>query len=140
MHRRFAAIGSGKKTSRSGRYGGRQEGGTTLGFLFLAAFVGLCAFATIRLTPTYLNYLKVIGIVDGVFEEFDGQNASRADIRRSIVRRYSVESVNAIEVKDFTVTQSPVGFVVDCTYNHETAFIGNVAFLVHFSKTAEIRR
>lgn len=140
MDRQFAASCGDKGTFRSGRFGGRQDGGTTLGFLILAAFVGLCAFAIIRLTPTYLNYLKVIGIVDGVHEEFDGQNASRADIQRSILRRFSVESVNAITVKDIEVTQSPVGYVVDATYDHETPFLANVSFLVHFSRKAEIRR
>ena len=43
----------------------RQRGMTTLGFIILACFVGLCAFAVIRLTPVYLNYLKVAGVVNG---------------------------------------------------------------------------
>ena len=51
----------------------RQEGMTTLGMIILAIFVGLFAFAFIRLTPVYLNYLKVSGVVDGVRGEFDGK-------------------------------------------------------------------
>ena len=59
----------------------QQAGMTTLGLVILAAFVGLFAFAGIRLTPVYLNYMKVVGVVEGVREEFDGTGASRSQIR-----------------------------------------------------------
>ena len=44
----------------------QQAGMTTLGLIILVVFVGLFAFAGIRLTPVYLNYMKVAGVVDGV--------------------------------------------------------------------------
>ena len=118
----------------------RQRGGTTLGFLILASFIGLFAFAVIRLTPTYLNYMKVAGIVEGVQKEFDGQNASRGAIRKSIGRRFSVESVTMIEPRQITVTPDSGGFLVDATYDHTTPFIGNISFTVHFSTSALVRR
>ena len=118
----------------------QQRGMTTLGFLILAAFISLFAFAAIRLTPVYLNYLKVVGVVDGVLEEFDGQNPSRASIQRSISRRFSVESVSEITARDIKVSQESRGFLVDATYDHTAPFIGNVSFTVHFSKSAVVRR
>ena len=36
----------------------QQAGMTTLGLIILVVFVGLFAFAGIRLTPVYLNYVK----------------------------------------------------------------------------------
>ncbi|MDH3363702.1 MAG: hypothetical protein OEM45_08345, partial [Gammaproteobacteria bacterium] len=54
----------------------RQAGVTTLGLVILVAFVGLFAFAAIRLTPVYLNYMKVASVVSGVLEEYDGTNPS----------------------------------------------------------------
>ena len=65
----------------------RQAGMTTMGLIILVAFVGLFAFAGLRLTPVYLNYMKIAGIVEGVREEFDGTGASRADVRQSLRRR-----------------------------------------------------
>ena len=58
----------------------RQAGITTVGFLILAVFIGLFAFAGMRLSPVYLNYMKVAGVLDGVFKEFDSQNPSRASL------------------------------------------------------------
>ena len=129
---------SGRARSGSGPKG--QGGMTTLGFIILATFIGLFAFAAIRLTPVYLNYMKVAGVVDGVFEEFDGQNASRADIRTSIVRRFSVESVSNLRHQDVTVRPEGNGFLVEAKYDHSTPFIANVSFTVHFDKSALVRR
>ena len=117
-----------------------QRGMTTLGFIILATFIGLFAFAAIRLTPIYLNYMKVAGVVDGVFEEFDGQNASRSDIRTSIVRRFSVESVTQLSQQDVTVKPEDNGFLVEAKYDHSTPFIANISFTVHFNKSAVVRR
>jgi hypothetical protein len=44
----------------------RQAGITTLGAIILVSFIGIFAFAGIRLTPVYLNYMKVAGVVSGV--------------------------------------------------------------------------
>lgn len=125
---------------RHGGAGRRQAGMTTLGFLILAVFIGLFAFAFIRLTPIYLNYMKVVGVLDGVHEEFDGQNASRNAIRTSIVRRFNVESVSEIEANDIKVTSDSNGFMVEAVYDHSTPFIGNVSFTMHFDKKVLVRR
>ncbi len=118
----------------------RQVGATTLGLIILAAFVGVFAFGAIRLTPVYLNYMKVVGVIDGVFEEFDGQRATRAAIRSSIVRRFDVESVSVISARDVSVTAVDTGFEVKAQYDHTTPFISNISFTVHFNKTRVVRR
>ncbi len=118
----------------------RARGMTTLGFLILVVFVGLFAFAAIRLAPVYLNYIKVAGVLDGVFEEFDSQNPSRAAIRTSINRRFDVESVSVISARDIKVTADTGGFLVEANYDHTTPFIGNVNFTVKFDKQVLVRR
>ncbi len=118
----------------------RQAGMTAIGFIVLAVFVGLFAFAAIRLTPVYLNYFKIVGVVDGVRNEFDGMKPSRAAIRSSIARRFDVESVGVINARDVTIKQVDNGFEVAAVYDHTTPFIGNVSFTVHFDKRALVRR
>ncbi len=124
-----------------GRSALRREGGmTTLGLIILVAFVGLFAFAGIRLAPVYLNYMKVLGVVNGVQEEFDGTNPSRSAIRSSISRRFDVESVGEITAREVTVTSVDGGFEVRATYNHVAPFIANVSFSVEFDKAVLVRR
>ena len=113
---------------------------TAVGFIMLAIFVGLFAFAAIRLTPVYLNYMKVAGVLNGVYEEYDGQNPSRAAIRTSISRRFGVESVSEVSHRDIKVTADSGGFLVVADYGHTTPFIGNIYFTVQFDKQVLIRR
>ncbi len=118
----------------------RQAGATTIGFIIIAAFVGLLVFAVLRLTPVYLNYMKVVGVVDGVRKEFDGQKPSISVIRRSVSRRFDVESVSEIRARDVTVTVVDGGFEVSAVYDHTAPFISNISFTVHFDKTVLVRR
>jgi len=118
----------------------QQAGMTTMGLIILVVFVGLFAFAGIRLTPVYLNYMKVAGVVDGVGKEFDGSGASRSAIRNSISRRFDIDSVSIITAKDVKVTAVDGGFEVAATYSHKSPFIANVSFVVDFDKRTLIRR
>jgi len=118
----------------------KQAGMTTLGLIILTVFVGLFAFAILRLAPVYLNYMKVVGVIDGVFEEFDGQRATRQVVRSSISRRFDVDSVGVITYRDVSVTTVDGGMEVRAEYDHTAPFISNISFVVHFNKTVLIRR
>ncbi len=135
-----AELGAVRLRCLDGRRASPQGGMTTVGFLILAVFIGLFAFAFIRLTPVYLNYMKVAGVLEGVHKEFDSQNASRNAIRTSIARRFDVESVSQIAAKDIKVTTDSNGFLVQAVYDHKAPFIGNVSFSVHFDKQVLVRR
>ncbi len=118
----------------------REAGMTTLGMIILAVFVGLFAFAFIRLVPVYLNYVKISGVIDGVHQEFDGKSPTSSAIRSSIERRFDVESVSEITHRDVTITSVDGGFEVRADYDHTAPFIANVSFTVHFDKSALVRR
>ncbi len=118
----------------------RQAGMTTLGLIILVTFIGLFAFGSIRLTPIYLNYMKVAGVVSGVQQEFDGANATRIMIRKSISRRFDIESVGVITANEVKVTKVDGGYEVAATYSHKAPFIANVSFLVDFDRRAMVRR
>ena len=124
------------------RYGiaARQRGATMIGYIVLVSFIGIFAFGAIRLTPVYLNYMKVAGVIDGVFEEFDGMNASRSAIMKSVSRRFNVESVGVIDYRDVKVSAADTGWEVSAVWDHTTPFIGNISFTVHFDKTRVVRR
>lgn len=118
----------------------RQAGMTTLGIVILVSFIGIFAFAGLRLTPVYLNYLKVAGVIEGISKEFDGQTASRAAIRNSIMRRFDVESVGVITARDIEIAAVDGGFEVSAKYQHTAPFIANISFLVDFEKSTRVRR
>jgi hypothetical protein len=118
----------------------RQKGMTTLGFIILAMLFSLLAFGVLRLAPMYLNYAKVVGVVNGVQSEFDGQKPTLSVIRSSISRRFDVESVSVIRAKDVAITKADGGWQVAAVYDHTAPFIANISFTVHYDKTELIRR
>ena len=129
-----------RKPLRDRRSLRRQAGMTTLGLIILVVFAGLFAFAALRLTPVYLNYMKVAGVISGVQEEFDSAGPSRAAIRSSVARRFDIDSVSEVNAKDVTVTAVDGGFEVAAVYAHKTPFIANISFVVEFDKRAMIRK
>jgi hypothetical protein len=136
----LANPGAVRRVSYAGTSARSQRGMTTLGLIFLVGFVGVFVFAIMRLTPIYLNYLKVAGVVNGVFDEFDSQNPTRGAIRLSISRRFGVESVDVLHYKDVKVQAVDGGFEVQAKYDHTSPFIANVYFTVKFDKTVIVRR
>ena len=118
----------------------QQKGITTLGFIILMIFIGLVGFGVLRLTPMYLNYMKIVGVVNGVQGEFEGQKPTRGLLRSSIVRRFDVESVSVIKATDVTITPVDGGMEVAAVYDHTSPFIGNISFTVHYDKTELVRR
>jgi hypothetical protein len=126
--------------SRGGRSVPREDGMTAIGVMILVVFIGLFAFGGLRLTPVYLNYFKVVGVIEGAFKEFDSQNPSRSAIRRSIQRRFDVDSVGVITARDIKVTADSGGFMVEAVYDHTVPFIGNIYFTAKFDKRVTIRR
>ena len=136
---RTESVRSAVKPGRPG-IRGRQEGMTTLGLIILVSFVGLFVFAFIRLTPVYLNYFKVAGVIEGAFKEFDGKGASAGSIRNYVQRRFDIESVSQLTARDIKVAAVDGGFEVSAVYSHKTPFIANVNFVVDFDKNVIIRR
>ena len=118
----------------------KQAGMTTLGLMILVVFIGMFGYAGLRLTPIYLNYVAIASVIDGVLKEYDGQNPTRTNIKRSIGRRFDVESISLITARDVKVTSSGAGFQVAVVYDHKADFLGNVSFSVHFDKKVVVRR
>ena len=116
-----------------------QQGMTTVGLVILIAFLGIFALAFIRLTPVYLNYMKVAGVVNGVFDEFDGRNPTAGLIKNSIIRRFSVESIKEIDSREVAVKPQDGGFMVVAAYDHTVPFIANIHFTVRFNESKLVR-
>lgn len=118
----------------------RQAGITTLGLVILVTFVGIFLFGFIRITPVYLNYFKVVGVIEGTVREFEGQAPTVPSIRSYVARRFDIESVSIITARDIKVTKVDGGYEVKAEYSHKVPFISNISFVVDFDKRGLVRR
>lgn len=120
----------------------RQQGMTAIGMLVLAAILLLVGYAGLRLTPIYLEHMKVLQILNDVKIELDGQEASLARLRASIGNRLNIESVMGLNAKDFKITKTSIGggYVVQAKYDRRAHYVANIYLLAEFDDTVEIFR
>jgi hypothetical protein len=118
----------------------RQTGITLIGFVLLAAMVGLLGFTAIRLTPIYLENMKIKQVLNDVKFELDGQGPSPQSIRRAIDKRLNVEMVSNLMARDFDIEKTSGGFRVAASYQKSASLIANVALLVSFDDEVEIKQ
>lgn len=116
-----------------------QAGITALGFLILAALVGVVGLAVMKVTPMYLKNMRMDSILQDMERELSGQNATPQTIRNALARRFSVEDID-LDPDALKITQSKNGYSLRVTYESKAPYIADVYLLVAYDKQVEIRR
>jgi hypothetical protein len=117
----------------------KQTGVTLVGWLILLVPVGICLYAGIRLTPVYLNYMKVAKTLEQLKTDIKGSEPGNATlIRGAIQRHFDVESVDYPEAKDIKVTREGRGWIVNAAYDDQAPLFSNVFILVSFDKSVTL--
>ena len=119
----------------------RERGITFLGWVVLLLPVALVVYAAIRLTPVYLEYMKIARTLEQVAEEFKGDTLEARNIRLAIERRFDIESVtvlNARDAADVKIQKDGAGYTVQAAYTDSAPFISNISLLVEFDKVVTI--
>jgi hypothetical protein len=118
----------------------RQQGITAIGFIMLAALIGIIGFAGLKLTPVYLENMKVKTILSDIEGELNGQNPTSTKIRSAIGKRLNIEMIYNLKTKDFKIAKTSAGFRVRAQYRREVSFLGNLYLLAVFDDAVEISR
>ncbi len=120
----------------------RQTGITFLGLLVLIVVLGTWVYAAVRITPMYLNYMKVAGTLEKVRDEFNSNpNTTEQMIRLSLSRHFDIEMVNedVFTYHDVTIKKQGDAFLVTASYEDTAPFVANISFLATFNKSVEIQ-
>lgn len=123
-----------------GQTPGRQQGITLIGFIILAAFVGMFVLAGIKLVPVYLEFAKVQSTLTKVKDEFEGQRPSTGEVRSAIQRRFDIEDVRAITAKDVKISPIEGGLELRATYDGRVSYLGNLYLVAEFDSAVEVMR
>jgi hypothetical protein len=108
--------------------------------VFVALIAGVFVLAAIRLTPVYLEYMKINSSLEAMKTDLDGSNAGPAQIRTSLERRFDIEGVRSIKPTDMEIERTANGYRVQADYEGRASFIGNLYFVVDFDKSVEVVR
>jgi hypothetical protein len=117
----------------------RQTGITLIGWIILLIPTAICFYAGLRLTPVYLNYMKVVHSLEQVKSEYKGAEAgSVGDIRVALEKHLNIESVDYPDIKDIKITRDGHSWVVNASYDDQAPLFSNVFILVTFDKTVTL--
>ena len=120
----------------------RQQGMTFIGLLCVLALAGVVVYAGIRLTPVYLNYMKVSKTMEAAVAEYktEGAGGGLDAVKKSLDRHWSIEDITGVEYKDIEITKDDNGGLqMHLAYDDSVPYVANVSLLVHFDKTVKVQ-
>jgi len=116
----------------------RQLGVTAIGWLFLLTPVAIVVYAGIRLTPVYLNYMKVVKAMEGTVSEMKSGGVSPQSIRTSINKHFEIDMVDYPTIEDMKITKDGESWVVESQYDDDAPLFANLSLHVTFDKKVKI--
>ena len=118
----------------------QQQGITAIGFLLIAALVGLVGYGGIRLFPLYMTQLTIRDLMADLKSENDGNGANPVRLMAAIGKRLDVNSVDYPKRQDFVITKTEDGFRVEVDYEDSVPFIANISLVASFNNSVEIQK
>ena len=118
----------------------RQRGITFIGWLFLLTPLAVVGYAGVRLTPVYLNYMKVARSLDAVATEFknlDG-GVNPGQMKASLEKHFEIESIDYPDIKDVKIDRDGKQWVVRAAFDDQAPLFANLSIQVAFDKSVRI--
>lgn len=116
----------------------KQRGVTMIGWIVLLIPLAIVVYAGIRLTPIYLNYMKVTRTLEQVKSEFSANKSDRQQILSAVEKHLDIESVDYPTVKDLKLTRDGQSWVLEAQYDDQAPLFSNVFILVTFDKSVTL--
>ena len=117
----------------------RQRGITFIGWLFLLAPLAVVLYCGMRLTPIYLNYMKVNRSLNALADEYkDGSTTTQQQLRNSLERHFEVESIDYPNIKDIKIDRDGKAWVVEAAFDDQSPLFSNLSLHVAFDKSVRI--
>jgi hypothetical protein len=110
-----------------------------LGILAVVIVVGAWVYAGIRLTPKYLEYMRVASTLEKVRDEFaSNPGTTEFMLRKAVERHFDIEMVEVITSNDIEINKDGSIFTMRAAYEDTVPLAGNVSFLLEFDKAVEV--
>ena len=118
-----------------------QAGVTFIGWVILLIPVAILLYCAIRLTPIYLNHMKVASSITQIAQGNVGAGSvSAAGVRRDLEKRFDIEGITFPEAKDILVTRDGEEWVIEASYEQAAPLFAGIQLLVTFDKRVPIRQ
>ncbi len=94
----------------------RQHGMGIFGILGVLAMLGFFAMCIIKMTPPYLEFLSIRGIVTDIVKDPDSVDKSSSEIRRKLDYTFNTNQIYELDWKDVEVYRKKGRHYIDARY------------------------
>ena len=116
-----------------------QRGVTFLGWLILLIPVAIVVYAGIRLTPIYLNYMRVAKSLDRLAQQQqDDGTTTAASLRAALDRSFDIETIEYPTTKDIDIHRDGDHWIAIADYQDMAPLFGNLSLQVQFHKEVDL--
>jgi len=116
-----------------------QRGITFIGWLVLLVPLAIVVYAGIRLTPVYLNYMRVAKALAQTASEARGVDTTSAQqLHVSLDKHFDIEGITKPATTEIDIHRENDHWVEIADYEEVVPMFGNVSLLVQFHKEAEV--
>ena len=116
-----------------------QRGITAVGWLILMIPFAIVFYAGIRVSPLYLNYMKVVHSLDSVATEISNDGQSADGLRNAVDKHFQIESVDYPDKKDLKITRVNNVWQIEANYDDQSPLFANIAILITFDKIVKLK-
>ncbi len=112
----------------------KQRGMTSVSLLIYVCFGAIVLVGVIKVLPAYMENMKIQSVLESVAESSNsGSVPSKVDLQRTLSKRFSIESITAISVKDIKMEKQGRGWLLDASYQKHIEIYENVALVIDFA-------
>ena len=116
-----------------------QRGVTFIGWVILLIPIAIVFYAGVRLSPVYLNYMKVKHSLDSVASEVPNEGQTADGVRNAVVKHFIVEEVDYPNAKDLKVVRDNGTWTIEANYDDQAPLFMDMAILVTFDKKVKLK-
>lgn len=116
----------------------KQRGMTAIGWMLVLGLIAFFTLVTLRLLPMYMEYTKVVSVLESLQNEPGITRKSKAEIRKLIGRRFDVNDVRELDPKLASIVQKSGVLTVTMDYERRTSLFGNIDLVAKFNKEVEV--
>lgn len=118
----------------------RQQGMTSIGWLFVIALIGFFALLILKLVPVFMERYEVINAVEGIAQEEGAYKYKKRDIRRKFNARLNLATaVDTVSADNMDITRNDDGSVtLHVKYETKKHFAGPFYIMAIFETESEI--
>ncbi|MGR9105715.1 MAG: DUF4845 domain-containing protein [Gammaproteobacteria bacterium] len=115
----------------------KQKGLTFISLVVLLMVIGFFALLILKISPIYLNHLKVMDAMRSLKREGAMETYSKAKVADTVGKRLDINMVDHIKPDDIKVVKTATYVSVTIDYEVVENIIGNLYVLVPFTEIYE---